>query len=513
MFLTRLQSGFLLFEIEQGLVQVELSFWQRVYLLWTFRNFRHLSISLLNSHLRALLTNLFAKGESVAPNAPDPALVIGVVQDFVPPTDSTCASPTHKEELQEEREAPSPSAEGPPKPQPVAPSFPSAAWSPIATAAGVLFLFAIAVVTWHRIQGIPGSQVHDPPRPRDKVTNRRGSSHSRTPRTLAQNPLASVPVEAAARHHAVAKPVVHAASITDVIPVVKRRLRIQSADSTPNIQLSGQDNSIQASRAPVHLVYPMYPDIPIRGVVALTARVDSGGIVRSVRVVSGKPALAAAAVNAVRQWRYSPYLKDGEPVATETNILISFFSKDAISLCFTPERPPTLVQNPPASVPVEATARHHAVAKPVVHLASITAVIPVVKQRSRIQSADSTPNIQLSGQDNSIQASRAPVHLVYPVYPDIPIRGVVALTARVDSGGIVRSVRVVSGKPALGAAAVNAVRQWRYSPYLKDGEPVATEANILISFFSKDVISMNFLCGLPPNGAELTKHELLEKLK
>ena len=340
-FLTRLQSGFLLFEMQQGLVQVELSFWQRAYLLWTFRNFRHLSISLLNSRQRALLTDLFANGESVAPDSPDPSLVIGVIEDFVPLTDRTCASPTQKKELHEEREAPLPRAEGPPKPQPVAPSFPRAAWSRIATAGGVLCLFAIAVVTWHRTLETPGSQAHDQHRPRDKVTNRRDSSHSQTPWALAQNPPVSVPVEATARQRSLPKPAVHGASITAVIPVVKQRPRIQSADSAPNIQLSGEDSSIQASRAPVHFVYPVHPDIPIRGVVALTAHVDSGGAVHSVRVVSGKRALAAAAVNAVRQWRYSPYLKDGAPVATETNILISFFSKDAISMCFLCGLPPT----------------------------------------------------------------------------------------------------------------------------------------------------------------------------
>ena len=59
-------------------------------------------------------------------------------------------------------------------------------------------------------------------------------------------------------------------------------------------------------------------------VVALTARVDSDGTVRTVRVVSGNRALAAAAVRAVRQWRYRPYLQDGQPIATETNIAISF---------------------------------------------------------------------------------------------------------------------------------------------------------------------------------------------
>ena len=63
---------------------------------------------------------------------------------------------------------------------------------------------------------------------------------------------------------------------------------------------------------------------------------DSDGTVRTVRVVSGNRALAAAAVRAVRQWRYRPYLKDGLPVATETNIVISFISNDAISMSFPP---------------------------------------------------------------------------------------------------------------------------------------------------------------------------------
>jgi protein TonB len=50
--------------------------------------------------------------------------------------------------------------------------------------------------------------------------------------------------------------------------------------------------------------------------------VDSDGTVRTVRVVFGNRALASAAVRAVRQWRYRPYLQDGQPIETETNIVI-----------------------------------------------------------------------------------------------------------------------------------------------------------------------------------------------
>jgi len=125
------------------------------------------------------------------------------------------------------------------------------------------------------------------------------------------------------------------------IPAPKRAIRVHDAASTPNLPLSVQDSGIQASRAPLHFAYPDYPDARARGVVALTARVDSTGAVRTVRVVSGSRALAAAAVRAVRQWRYRPYVKDGQPVATETNIVISFISEDAISMSFPPSIPAT----------------------------------------------------------------------------------------------------------------------------------------------------------------------------
>ena len=59
--LNKLESGFLLFQTQQGLVAVEPSFWERVYLLWTFRNFRELSLPLLNSRQTALINNLFRR--------------------------------------------------------------------------------------------------------------------------------------------------------------------------------------------------------------------------------------------------------------------------------------------------------------------------------------------------------------------------------------------------------------------------------------------------------------------
>ena len=108
--LNKLESGFLLFRTQQGLVAVEPSFWQRVYLLWTFRNFRQLSLPLLNSRQTALINNLFLEHAAVVSHEYEPWLEIGVVENFVPPAieigstlaEKTAASPAVKAKLPEQ---------------------------------------------------------------------------------------------------------------------------------------------------------------------------------------------------------------------------------------------------------------------------------------------------------------------------------------------------------------------------------------------------------------------------
>ena len=93
MLLNKLESGFLLLKTQQGLVVVEPSFWQRVYLLWTFRNFRQLSLPLLNPRQIALINNLFRQHAPVVSSEYEPSLEIGVVENFVPPAIKIEATP------------------------------------------------------------------------------------------------------------------------------------------------------------------------------------------------------------------------------------------------------------------------------------------------------------------------------------------------------------------------------------------------------------------------------------
>ena len=78
----------------------------------------------------------------------------------------------------------------------------------------------------------------------------------------------------------------------------------------------------------VKRVEPQYPPDArqkhIEGVVVLTAVIDAHGDVQDLILVSGDPFLAPAATEAVRQWKFKPYLLSGEPTNMETQISVSF---------------------------------------------------------------------------------------------------------------------------------------------------------------------------------------------
>jgi periplasmic protein TonB len=402
----RLQSGLLLFETPQGLVRVELSFKERVSLLWTFRNFRRLSTPLLSSRENTLVNTLYRNHARVMSHSYDPSIVIGVVEDFVPSTE--IAAPElapqkvapEKSVLQKivaqkidaqkivpqkidaplapkkERQqgAVTESAEiapnSPSKSRPVS-SAPRIAWSTrLATTVGAVSLCIVSVVAWHRIEAVPGSQAHNRPQieqvssitpasapiaePVAAPVSAAPSAAAQlvadpdapikpttiSPTTISADiPAATSPAATAPADMSVAA--VPAAAAARVVPNPTQRIRVHNAVPTRSLPLSVQDSGIQATRPPLRYVYPDYSDVHARGVVALTAELDSDGKVRAVKVVTGNRALAAAAIRAVRQWRYRPYLKDGQAVATETNIMISFISNDAISMTFPPSIPVT----------------------------------------------------------------------------------------------------------------------------------------------------------------------------
>jgi TonB family protein len=73
---------------------------------------------------------------------------------------------------------------------------------------------------------------------------------------------------------------------------------------------------------------PVYPQMAkmakVQGPVVLQVILGKAGTVENLRVISGHPMLVQAALDAVRQWRYKPYLLNGEPVEVETQVTVSF---------------------------------------------------------------------------------------------------------------------------------------------------------------------------------------------
>ena len=75
-------------------------------------------------------------------------------------------------------------------------------------------------------------------------------------------------------------------------------------------------------------VQPVYPPLArtarIQGTVVLRAIISKEGTIENLQVVSGHPMLVPAALAAVRQWRYRPYLLNSEPIEVETQVTVNF---------------------------------------------------------------------------------------------------------------------------------------------------------------------------------------------
>jgi protein TonB len=58
--------------------------------------------------------------------------------------------------------------------------------------------------------------------------------------------------------------------------------------------------------------------------VVLHAKISKEGEIADLSVISGDPMLTQAALDAVKQWKYRPYLLEEKPVAVETDIRVNF---------------------------------------------------------------------------------------------------------------------------------------------------------------------------------------------
>jgi hypothetical protein len=93
-----------------------------------------------------------------------------------------------------------------------------------------------------------------------------------------------------------------------------------------------------------HFAHPVVSEPNLVGELRLKALIGADGSVKEVTVLSGSHKLAEAGMRAVRQWHYSPSQVLGGPVESETQIKMSFFGQDAVSIASVANGPASQLQ-------------------------------------------------------------------------------------------------------------------------------------------------------------------------
>ena len=205
---------------------------------------------------------------------------------------------------------------------------------------------------------------------------------------------------------------------------------------------------------PTKIVKALYPlgaeKDELQGEVVVRFVVSEIGDVERADVVSGNPVLASAALDAAKKWKFKPFIKNGKPVKAATQIPFDF--------AFTNKVTDVKIKAAPAPPAVSGAA----------------------------QSADPASNIPQRVRVSQGVVAGLLIHKVTPVYPPeakrAGVQGTVVLAAVIGKDGAIKSLHVLSGPSTLVDAAIGAVQQWRYRPYLLLGEPVDVDTQITVNF-------------------------------
>jgi TonB family protein len=237
---------------------------------------------------------------------------------------------------------------------------------------------------------------------------------------------------------------------------------ISSSDSAPNAQATPPNKINISAGVAVGLLcerfQPIYPLIAkaahVSGTVVLQATISKTGYVENLRVVSGPAMLQQAALDAVKNWRYRPYLLNNEPVEVETtvNVIFTLGDSGAVGSASGNDSTPGVASgtdschpNPDAKEPPP---------KRVTISSGVAAGLLIRK----------TPPIS------------PPFSLVAHQIETVVLKIIISKTGEVESR------RVVSGPATRRQAALDAVKDWHYKPYLINCKPVEVETTVTIAF-------------------------------
>jgi len=227
-------------------------------------------------------------------------------------------------------------------------------------------------------------------------------------------------------------------------------------DSQPNSTSVSTSKQFVAPARLIKRIDPIYPlearQRVVQGAVVMKATIAVDGSLKNIKITNGDPMLRNAAMDAVTQWRYEPARVEGVARAVDTTISLNFSMGDTLKLTVF-----DLTQTQTGADGVEAVA---------------PAPLPA-------------PPAGLSRVSGRVMAGQLEKR-VEPVYPAdaiaVDARGDVVLLATITKTGEVSDVQAVSGPYRFRDAAIEAVKQWRYRPYMVEGAAQDVQATITVNF-------------------------------
>jgi periplasmic protein TonB len=222
--------------------------------------------------------------------------------------------------------------------------------------------------------------------------------------------------------------------------------------------------------APAHVAAPVAvapavtePAATLQTTPAMPSPAVGQGKSQLIASTASAPANVKPVVSAPRSMGAAPVLSSAEP------------NPDVLVVTNQPATPP------PAPKPV--------VAEPVAappNVMEVTAGSGSSAISSVVSGASTATPTLVTGPVSQGVAQGMLIKRVQPVYPPqaraMHLGGPVTLGATIAKDGSVKNLKQVSGDPTLGKAAIDAVSQWKYSPYLLDGQPVDTPTQITVNF-------------------------------
>jgi TonB family protein len=199
----------------------------------------------------------------------------------------------------------------------------------------------------------------------------------------------------------------------------------------------------------------------IQGRVWILIHVNESGDVENAEVVSGDPILADSALRAARKWKFKPFLKDGKPIKVSTKLPFDFFFGNKV------------MERGSAS---DGSA------------VSDSKLVPAQPSNSDLH--PDTPNSATAPAKRVRVAQGVSegmlIRQIAPVYPPMArrnhVEGTVVLHPLIGKDGRIANLTPVSGPKELIPAAVGAVEQWIYKPYLLMGQPVEVDTQTTVNF-------------------------------